>query len=227
MTTKKRISGAVTVRINVGNFQHIELVKQAEQEIEFSSREEMIKKEDELRDDLLASLKRDMSAIPAALNKGIEEAIKVEEAIKKAIPEWMGKEGVPNLANDATKKLEVKVSAEQKAAKDAAGEVISNVTASAKEVVKLKKLPEAPFDSSVVKDTVEFPAVSSNDFFDDDFGLDQKASTPETPAVANVTAEVEPTKKVVTSEAIAATKPTAKPAKAEKNDLFDDDDLFN
>ncbi len=201
--TKRRISAAVAVRINVGNFQHIELVKQAEQEIEFSSREEMIQKEDELRNDLLASLKRDMAAVPASLNKGIEEAIKVEEAIKKAIPEWMGKEGVPNLANDAAKRLEVKVAAEQKAAKDAAGEVISNVTAAAKEIVKAKA-------------EVETVKSNENDFFDDDFG----SSAPAAPAAP------EP-KKVVTSEAIAATKPAAKSAKSSSDDLFGDDDLFN
>lgn len=116
MSTRK-ISECINVRINVGNYQHIELVKYAEEQIEFANDAERIAKEDQLRDDLVASMIRSMKAIPEKLGKGIENAVEVEQSIKKAIPEWMAQGGVPNIANNA-KKIEVRVSAEQKESKD-------------------------------------------------------------------------------------------------------------
>ena len=63
MSTRK-ISECINIRINVGNYQHIELVKFAEEQIEFSTEAERIQKEDKLRDDLVASMTRSMKAIP-------------------------------------------------------------------------------------------------------------------------------------------------------------------
>ena len=46
--SKKKIAETINVRINVGNYQHIELTKYAEEEIEYSSTEELQSKEDSL-----------------------------------------------------------------------------------------------------------------------------------------------------------------------------------
>lgn len=115
--TERKISECINVRINVGNYQHIELTKYAEESIEYSSAEERIKKEDQLRDELVSSLIRSMKAIPEKLGKGIEAAIEVEESIKKAIPEWLENGAVPNIANGA-KKNYIKNASDQKAQKD-------------------------------------------------------------------------------------------------------------
>jgi hypothetical protein len=125
---QRKISECIDLRINVGNYQHIGLTKYAEETIEYTTEEERIAKEDQLRDELVESLKRSMKAIPERLGKGIEEAIEVEEAIKKAIPEWLESGAVPNIANKAEKKL-IQNAAEQKAEKDAATENMSEVTA--------------------------------------------------------------------------------------------------
>lgn len=111
MTTRK-ISECINVRINVGNYQHIELVKYAEEEIEFSSVEERMAKEDQLTLDLVASLSRSMKLVTESLGKGMAEVIKVEQSIKKAIPEWMKNGAVPNIANNP-RKLEIQVAAAQ------------------------------------------------------------------------------------------------------------------
>jgi hypothetical protein len=100
---KRKISECINVRINVGNYQHIELTKYAEEEIEFDSTKERVEKEDILRDDLIASLVRSMKTIPEKLGKGVANVVEVEEAIKKAIPEWLAKDPIPNIANGALK----------------------------------------------------------------------------------------------------------------------------
>lgn len=124
--SERKISECISIRINVGNYQHIELTKYAEEQIEYSTPKERMEKEDELRDDLVASIVRSMKAIPEKLGKGIEAAIEVEESIKKAIPEWMEKEAVPNLANTAKKK-EIQNEAEQKEQKKKAEDNLSEV----------------------------------------------------------------------------------------------------
>ena len=109
----RKISECINLRINVGNYQHIELTKYAEESIDYETDAERIAKEDQLRDELVDSLKRSMQAIPEKLGKGLEEAIEVEQAIQKAIPEWLENSPVPNLANNAEKKF-IQDAAEQK-----------------------------------------------------------------------------------------------------------------
>lgn len=147
--SERKISECISIRINVGNYQHIELTKYAEEQIEYSTPKERMEKEDELRDDLVASIVRSMKAIPEKLGKGIEAAIEVEESIKKAIPEWMEKEAVPNLANTAKKK-EIQNEAEQKEQKDKAEDNLSEV------------LEEAPSQKEKTKTT------SESDLFEED-----------------------------------------------------------
>jgi len=124
--SQRKISECINVRINVGNYQHVELSKYAEASIEYSSDEERIEKEDQLRDELVASLIRSMKSIPEKLGKGVEAAIEVEEAIRKAIPEWLSNGPVPNIANTAEKK-HIQNAAEQKSEKDKAEDDVKGV----------------------------------------------------------------------------------------------------
>lgn len=117
--SKRKISECINVRIAVGNFQHIEITKYAEEEIEFSSSKERLEKEDALRTDVVENLIRSMKAIPERLGKGIENAIEVEEAIKKKLPEWLANNPIPNVANGAIK-INDKIVLKQRAAKDEA-----------------------------------------------------------------------------------------------------------
>jgi len=115
--SKRKIADCLNIRINVGNYQHIEITKYAEEEIEYSNDSERVQKENSLRDDLLSSLISSMKTIPERLNKGVESAQEVEELIKKSIPAWLSSNIVPNIANMA-KKQEIKVTAEQKDNRD-------------------------------------------------------------------------------------------------------------
>jgi len=159
--SQRKISECINVRINVGNYQHIELSKYAEETIEYSSKEELIQKEDSLRDDLIASVIRSMKSIPERLGKGVEAAIEVEESIKKAIPSWLENGAVPNIAN-LPKKNNLKDAAEQKNKKDEAAKNLVEVTDTVIPEVKaeVKK-------STVAVVTTKTP-VSSDDLFEDD-----------------------------------------------------------
>lgn len=124
--SERKISECISVRINVGNYQHIELTKYAEEKISYNSDEDRINQEDNLRDDLVASLVRSMKSIPEKLGKGAENAVEVEEAIKKAIPDWLENGPVPNIANNAEKK-HIQNTAEQKAHKEDLEDNLSEV----------------------------------------------------------------------------------------------------
>ena len=125
MSTRK-ISECISIRINVGNYQHIELTKYAEEEIEYNSDKEREIHEDALRNDLLSGLIKSMHEVPKRLGKGVEEAQEVEEAIVKAIPEWLKNNPVPNIANQASQN-NLKNAAEQKNNKDSNAKNTSDV----------------------------------------------------------------------------------------------------
>jgi len=99
--TEKKIAECINVRVNVGNYQHIELTKYAEKTISYNNEEEMVRKEDELTEELVANLIRNMRRIPERLGKDTAAVIEVEESIAKVIPEWLQNGDVPNLANKA------------------------------------------------------------------------------------------------------------------------------
>lgn len=110
--SNRKIAECISVRINVAQYEHIEFTKYGEEEIEFSSDEERVKKEDALREDLVASLMRDFREVPKQLGKGLAQALKVEEAIKKALPKWLSENPIPNIANTANK-VDIKNTAKQ------------------------------------------------------------------------------------------------------------------
>ena len=152
--SKRKIAECINIRINVGNYQHIELVKYAEEEIEYTSDADRQQKEDALRDDLISSVKRSMKAIPEKLGKGIENAVEVEQLIKKAIPEWLANGPVPNMANTA-KKTEVRVAAEQKEQKDKAESLVNAEAEVKPSAVEVKSGDDDVSDSALFEDTFD------------------------------------------------------------------------
>jgi hypothetical protein len=111
------ISSGIVVRINLGNFQHIELIKSNKKVINYSDEADRIRQEDLMTSELVDCMKRDMSSIPSRLGKPDAPIAQVEESIKKVIPEWLAKSSVPNIADPVTKR-EIQVTAEQKNALD-------------------------------------------------------------------------------------------------------------
>jgi len=201
---KRKIADCINVRINVGNYQHIELTKYAEEEIEYSTDLERTQKEESLRDDLVTSLIKSMKAIPERLNKGGQNAQEVEESIKKSIPAWLANGTVPNIANMA-KKQEVQVTAEQKSNKDD----YSKDSAKDMDVFEDPK-PESKEEMKQVlsiidskPDIPEIDKVDASDLFEED-----KASVS---AVVSEVKEVKEAKKISIDK------------KSEFDDIFDDD----
>ncbi len=201
--SQRKISECINVRINVGNYQHIELSKYAEETVEYSSKEELIQKEDSLRDDLIASVIRSMKAIPERLGKGVEAAIDVEESIKKAIPSWLENGAVPNIAN-LPKKNNLKDAAEQKNKKDESSKNLVEVTDTV--------IPEVKNEKVVVNETKAIKSTANDDLFEDDIIVETIESIDKM-TVEKSTESIE-TKKVEKS--------------AELDGFFDndDDDLF-
>lgn len=211
--SQRKISECVNVRINVGNYQHIELTKYAEETIEYSTDAERIAKEDKLRDELVASLVRSMKAIPEKLGKGIEQAIEVEEAIQRAIPEWLENGPVPNIANTAEKK-QIQAVAEQKVQKDVA-------------VANLAEVTKPEVDGSGDNSHVDQLNETDEDLFEDD-----EMPEPEVVKGANEAVEAsEPageSKEEPSTESPKKGKKQPVAASDELDDFFegDDEDLF-
>lgn len=201
---KRKIADCINVRINVGNYQHIELTKYAEEEIEYSTDLERTQKEESLRDDLVTSLIKSMKAIPERLNKGVQNAQEVEESIKKSIPAWLANGTVSNIANMA-KKQEIQVTAEQKSNKDD----YSKDSAKDMDVFEDPK-PESKEEMKQVlsiidskPDIPEIDKVDASDLFEED-----KASVS---AVVSEVKEAKEAKKISSDK------------KSEFDDIFDDD----
>jgi hypothetical protein len=167
---KRKISECINIQINVGNYQHIAITKYAEEEIEYSSEVERTQKEDALTASLVESMTRSMKAIPEKLGKGVAEAIEVEQAIKKTIPEWLAKNIVPNIANNA-KKQDNKIKNEQFDQLDKKTkldkETRTHIEAESKPILSKSQNENDLFedDSKVV--ATETDMTSTKDFFSD------------------------------------------------------------
>lgn len=205
--SQRKISECISVRINVGNYQHIELTKYAEESIEYSSEQERIEKEDQLTNDLIISLRRGMKSIPEKLGKGIDQAIEVEESICKAIPEWLESSAVPNIANGAEKKY-IQVVAEQKQKKDEATSNLSEVIENKVDKVESKGIKIKSKDENVKIDE------SEEDLFEDE--PKDKPNEPKD-VKSDVKTETMETK-------VEEVKTEEKSSSGELNDFFDDDD---
>ena len=167
--SSRKIAECLNVRINVGNYQHIELTKYAEEQIEYSSEAERKEKEDALRNDLVESLLRSMKVIPERLNKGVEAAQEVEEAIQKSIPEWLANGPIPNIANGAAQ-INLSNAAEQKDNKDKNAEILSEVTQNVEVETNSSENPTCDEEVAEVAEVAKIidDALSDEELFEDD-----------------------------------------------------------
>ena len=99
--SKRKIAACHNVRIVVAKYEHIDSTFYAEEEIEYESEEERIEKESKLNNDVVDFLIKSMRELPERLGKKTEAVQQVEQSIKKAIPEWLENDPVPNIANIA------------------------------------------------------------------------------------------------------------------------------
>lgn len=203
MSNKRVISECINIRINVGNYQHIEITKQASEEIEYSSEAERLTLEENLTTDLVDSIVKTMRTVPARLGKGIENAQEVEEAISKAIPEWL-ENNPPNLA-DKPREAANRSAAEAKEVIDRASEDILDVDEESVDEESVDTLEEDLFEDD------EPPAKSEVIEDEPDQEIEEAKTSP------SETTPVEEEKKETVS------------AGSEDFDFFDDDDmdLFN
>lgn len=234
MAKTRKIAECVNVRINLGNWQHIELVKYAEEEISYSTESDRIEQENSLRDDLVQNLIRSMNEIPAKIGKGVAESQSVEELIKTKLPDWIKNGPIPNIANNALKR-EVQVAAEQKNLKDKDQKNIDEAIGTerlddaksdksnlrATEVVAsatLHKVEKAE-DELVFKTEISKISSSSDLFEDDDADIADKKVESKVTTSSNDDLFEDNNEKI--------TKPVAKPVAVKDDDFnFDDDDLF-
>ena len=189
---KRKIATSVSVRINVGNFQHIELSKYAEGEIEFENEDARQFLEDELHSDILADLIRNMRELPERLGKKTDAVPVFEESIKKTVPEWMQSNIEPNIAKQKfdKKNAEVKSKAieekdemesllEKEVAQTVADPNLTIVThcpkdavESEKEEEKKEEKEEEKEETQTTEETLTPPDTSDDLSFGDDFDAD-------------------------------------------------------
>lgn len=122
----RKISESLNLRINLGNFNHIEFIKYAEESIDFSSDAERIGKETQLHNDLWDSMMQSVADVPNRLGRSKDMIQEVEERIKNKIPEWLENGPIPNLSNqNSASKREIQVAALQQDVKDTAVKMIN------------------------------------------------------------------------------------------------------
>lgn len=171
MAKTRKISECVNVRINVGNFQHIEITRHGEEEISYETEAERLAFEEELTNDLITGIIRSMKTIPEKLGKGVANAQEVEESIAKAIPEWLDNCKVPNLADKSNQAKDQKqrVATAQKENKDATTPNLDSPSESSKST-----MGEPTKKVSALQETI-----SEEDLFEDDDPVAEAVVEPE------------------------------------------------
>ncbi len=235
--SNRKISECICLRINVGNFQHIELTKYAEESIDFLNDEDRVVKEDQLTIDLVASLKRSLNLITTNLGKGVAEAQEVENVVVKKIPEWLNNNPIPNIANKA-QKVSMKIASEQEDKKhidrDIFGTDNVEIKEDKKEVDVLVEKEKDIFEHVEVQKEVKQEAQKEeDDLFEN---IDEGTVDVGSVEVVEVETDVAVIEDVLDSvdespvEVKKVEKPVATQKDSDKNDYayldFDDDDLF-
>jgi len=118
---QKKIATSVEIMIHVGQFEHIKINKYGEKNIEYGSKEDMIKQEDVLTEELTNDIIRTMRALPGRLGKKTDSVTEIEEKIAKRIPEWLQAGSEPNIAKKTHENDKSKDNAEKEAKKEALG----------------------------------------------------------------------------------------------------------
>lgn len=98
---QKKIATSVDIMIKTASYEYIHVTKYAEKNITYDSKEEMVLKEDGLSKELVNDVVRTLRGIPDQLGQGKTEIVEAEEKIKTRIPEWLGSDPEPNIANIA------------------------------------------------------------------------------------------------------------------------------
>lgn len=158
---KRKIAESINLRINIGNYQHIELVKYAEEEIEYANDKERVDAEKSLTNDLVDSLNNSIEIITEKTGRGRKEVIEVEQSLLKAVPEWLNDKNVPNIAkgSNPAKSMKEKVSLIQKDEEESLEELDAELAEFEEKVEKKEKLDT--IEAGEDEDDVD-------DFFDDD-----------------------------------------------------------
>ena len=99
--TEKKIGTCIKVLVNVGNYQNIEIAKYAENTINYETKDEMVEKENQQTQELLASLKRDLAKTPEELGKYEDKVEDFNRSVTNQMPKWLGEGVIPNIANRA------------------------------------------------------------------------------------------------------------------------------
>ena len=181
---ERKISKCINVRVNVGNYQHIELTEYAEEKIEYSSKEELREKEQSLMDDLTGSLFADINLISSKLDgKGnlqgtVQKTQQLKESIFKKLPEWIANTPEPNIANKSLDSHEKNVIEQfiNKNSGDDKGDLMDDILEVKSEVKsEVKKDLDKELDDSDlfedVKDDLKNNKKVDDDLFDEDDDL--------------------------------------------------------
>ena len=110
---QKKIATSVEIMIHVGQFEHIKINKYGEKNIEYSSKEDMVKQEDSLTEELVTDIIRTMRSLPDRLGKKTDAVRNIEEKIEKRMPEWLSNNNEPNIAKKTYEANKIKDNAEQ------------------------------------------------------------------------------------------------------------------
>ena len=104
---EKKIATSVDILVNIDKFEHIQITKYSEKKISYSSKEDMIKQEDQLTAELVEDLLRTMRGIGPQVGGKVTTAVtKMEDKIQKKMPTWLEEGKEPNIANLAKVKAE-------------------------------------------------------------------------------------------------------------------------
>lgn len=106
---EKKIATSIDILINIDRFEHLQITKYSEKKITYENNEEMIRKEDQLTDELVKDIIRTMRSMPDKLGKKTNAVTAIEEKIGKKMPTWLEEGGVPNIANTAQKNFDKSV----------------------------------------------------------------------------------------------------------------------
>jgi hypothetical protein len=155
---EKKIATSVDVLINVGAYEHLQITKYAEKKITYDSQEEMIRKEDQLTDELVKDIIRTMRSMPDKLGKKTTAVASIEDKISKKIPAWLEDGVEPNIANTA-QKVAIKSVADASAKVETAKEKEAVKTAETKSFLKTELVSPTPVEKTEEKE---------EELFDDD-----------------------------------------------------------
>lgn len=159
---QKKIATSVDIMIKVAQYEYIHVTKYSEKNISYENKDEMVSKEDELSKELVNDVVRTLRGIPDQLGQGKKAVTEIEEKIKTRIPEWLGNDPEPNIANNP--------SSVANTAKNNNDKAEAEIQAKSEE-----KQEKVNRESAIVEN-----------LFDDEPAKDEKTQTPAQESVTNV-----------------------------------------